>query len=162
MSNSLQPHGLQHARLPCPSLSCRVCSNSCPLSRWCHPTVSISITPFSACPQFFPASRSFPVIHLFASGGQNIGASASACILPMKIWGWILLGLTSLNSLLSKGLSRVFSSTTVQKHQFSWHSVFFIVQLSYLYMTTGKAIALTIRSLSAKWCLCLLCCLGLL
>ena len=116
MSNSLQPHVLQHARLPCPSLSCRVCSNSCPLSQWCYTTISICITPFSACPQIFPASGSFPIIQLFASGGRNIGASAS--ILPMNIWGWILLGLSSLNSLLSEGLSRVFSSTTVQKHQF--------------------------------------------
>ena len=112
MSNSLQPHGLQHTRLPCPSLSCRVCSNSCPLSWWCYPTISICITPFSACPQIFPASGSFPITELFASGGQNIGASAP--ILPMNIWGWILLALSSLNSLLSEGLSRVFSSTTIQ------------------------------------------------
>ena len=113
MSDSVWHHGLQHTRLPCPSLSPGVCSNSCPLSPWCHPTVS-----FSSCPQSFPASGSFPMSQPFTSGGQNIGASASASVLPIIIQGWFPLGLTGLISLLSKRLSRVFFSTTFQKHQF--------------------------------------------
>ena len=99
MSNSLQPHGLQHARVPCPSLCSEVCSNSCPLSSSCHPIISSSVTPFSSCPQSFPASGSFPVSQLFASGGQSIGASA--LVLPMNIHGWFPLGLTGLISLFS-------------------------------------------------------------
>ena len=118
MSNSLCPHGLQHTRLPCPSPSPRVCSNSCPLSQWYHPTISSPVTPFSSCPQSFPASGSFPVSQLFTSGCQNIGASASASVLPMNIQGRFPLGFTGLISLQTKGLSRVFPSTTVQKHQF--------------------------------------------
>ena len=117
VSNCLWPHGLQHTRLPCPLLSPGVCSNSCPLSQWCHPTISSSVTPFSSCPQSFPASESFPISWLFASGGQSIGASASTSVLPMNIQGWFPLELTGL-ILRSKGLSIVFSSTTVQKHQF--------------------------------------------
>ena len=105
----------QHTRLPCPSPSPRACSNSCPLSQWCHPIISSSITPFPSCPQSFPASGSFPKSGLFASGGQNVGAAAS--VLPMNIQGWFTLALTGLISLQSKGLSRVFSSTTVLKHQ---------------------------------------------
>ena len=115
MSDSLRPHELQHARLPCPSLSPRVCPNSCPVSQWCHSTNSSSVIPFSS-PQSSPASGCFPVSQLFASGSQNIGVSAS--VLPMNIQDWFPLGRTSLISLLSKGLSRVFSSTTVQKYQF--------------------------------------------
>ena len=107
----------QHARLPCPSLSPGVCSNPCPLSWWCHPTISFSLTPFISCPQSFPASGSFPISWLFVSGNQCIGASASASFLPRKIQSWLPLGLTDLISLLSKRLSRVFSSTTVQKDQ---------------------------------------------
>ena len=118
MSDSLQPHGLQHVRPPCPSLSPRVYSNPCPLSRWCHPTISSSVTPFSSCPQSFPISESFPMSQLFASGGQSIGASASASVLPMNTQDWYPLGWTGWISLQSKGLSRVFSNTTVQKHQF--------------------------------------------
>ena len=118
VSESLWPHGLQHARLPCPSLSHQVCLNSCPLSQWCPPTILSTVAPFSSCSQSFPGSRSFPKSCLFASGGQSIGASASATVLPMNIQGWFSLGLTGLISLLSKGLSRVFSSTTVRKHQF--------------------------------------------
>ena len=118
VSNSLQPHGLQHTRLPCPSPTPEACSNSCPLSQWCHPAISSSVIPFSSCFQSFPASGSFPMSLLFASGGQSIGASASASGLPMNIQGWFPLGLTGLVSLQSKGLSRVFSSTTVRKHQF--------------------------------------------
>ena len=114
MSNSLLPQGLQHPRLPFPSLSPGVCSNSCSLSQWCHPTISSSVTSFSSCTQFFPASESFPVSWLFASGGQSIGASTS--VIPMNIQGWFPLESTGLISLLSKGLSRVISSTTVQKH----------------------------------------------
>ena len=117
MSDCLWPHGLQHTRLPCPSLSPRVCSNSCPLSWWCHPTIPSSAVPFSSCPQSFPASGSFPVSQLFASGGQTIQASASAPVLAMNIQDWFPLGLTALISLLSKRLSRVFSNSTVQKHQ---------------------------------------------
>ena len=119
MSNSLQSHELQHARPPCPSLSPRVYPNSCPLNQWCHPTISSSvITVFSFCLQLFPVSGSFPVSQLFISGGQSIGASASASVLPVSIQGWFPLELTGLISLLSRGLSRVFSNTTVQKHQF--------------------------------------------
>ena len=113
VSNSLWPHGLQHARLPCPLPSFRVCSNSCPVSQWCHPTIFSSVVPFSSCLQSFPASGSFPVSWLFTSGGQSIGASVSASILPMSIQGWFPLGLTGLISLLSRGLSRVFSSNTI-------------------------------------------------
>ena len=119
MSDSLQPHGLQHTRLPCPSLSPGVCSNSCPLSQWCHQTISSSVTPFSSCPQSFPASGFFLRNQLFTSGGQSTGASTSASVLPMNIQGWLPLGLTGLISLLSKRLfSSVFSSTTLWKHQF--------------------------------------------
>ena len=118
MSDSLQPRGLQHARLPCSSLSPRVGLNSYPLSRWCHPTISSSVTPFSSFLQSFPASGSFPMSQLFTSSGQSIGVSALASVLSKNIQGWFPLGLTGWISLLSKGLSRVFSSTTVQKHHF--------------------------------------------
>ena len=117
MSDSLQPNGLQHMRLPCPSPSPRVCSNSCPSSWWCDPTISSSVLPFF-CLQFFQASGSFPINRFLASGGQSIGVSASSSILPMNIQDWFPLGLTSLISLWSKGLSRVLSSTTVQKNHF--------------------------------------------
>ena len=118
VSNSWQPHGLQHSKLSCPSLFPGVCSDSCPLSRWCHPTISSSVTSFSSCPQSFPASGSFPTTWLFASGGQGIGALASASVLPMNIQDWFPLDWTDRISLQSKGYSRVFSNTTVQKHQF--------------------------------------------
>ena len=108
VSDSLRPHGLQHASLLCPSPSPGVCWNSCPLGWWCHPTISSSAVPFSSCLQSFPASGSFPMSQLFASGGQSIGASASALVLPMNIQDWFPLGLTGLISLQSKGLSRVF------------------------------------------------------
>ena len=117
MSNSLRPHGLRHNSLPCPSPSPWVCSNSCPLSWWCYPTISSSVIPFSSCLQSFPALGSFLMSQLFVSGGQSIGASASASVLPMNIQDWFPLGLTGLISLQSKGLSKVFSNTTVQKHQ---------------------------------------------
>ena len=118
MSNSLRPHLLQHTRLLHPSLSPRVCSDSCPLSWSCHPTTSSSIAPFSSCPQSFPASGSFPKSQLFTSGDQSIGASASTSVLLMNIQVDFVFGLTGLSSLLSKRLSRDFSSTTVLKQQF--------------------------------------------
>ena len=114
MSVSLRPHGLQHARLPCPSPTPGACSNSCPWSQWCHPTISSSVIPFSSSLQSFSASGSFPMSQLFTSGGQSIGVSASASVLPMNIQGWLPLGWTGWISLQSKGLSRVFSNTTVQ------------------------------------------------
>ena len=137
MSDSLRPHGLQHARPPCPSPAPRVYSNSCPLSQWCHPTISFCVIPFSSCLQSFSASRSFQMSQFFASGGQRFGVSASASVLPMNIQYLFPLGWTGLISLQSKGLWRLFFNTTVQKHSF------FIVQLPYPYMTTGKTIALT-------------------
>ena len=118
MSDSLRPHELQHVRPPCPSPAPRVYPNSCPLSRWCHPTISSSVVPFSSCLQSFPATGSFQMSQLLASGGQRIGVSPSKSILPMNIQDWSPLGWTDWISLQSKGLSRVFSNTTVQKHQF--------------------------------------------
>ena len=131
MSDSLRPHGLQHTGLPCPSPTPGVYSPSCPLCRWCHPTISSSVVPFSSCLQSFPASEAFPMSQLFTSGGQSrVLASqgqsvtmlqtndASVSVLPLEIQDWFPLGLIGLISLQSKGLSRVFSSTTVQKHQF--------------------------------------------
>ena len=118
VSDSLQPHGLQHARLPCPSPTPGVYSNSCPLSWWCHPTISSSDVPFSSCLQSFPASGSFPMSQFFTSGSQSTGVSASASVLPMNIQDWFSLGWTGCISLLSKGLSIVFSNATVQKYQF--------------------------------------------
>ena len=117
VSYSLQPHGLQHTRPPCPSPTPGAYSNSCPLSQWCHPTIS-SIVPFSSCPQSFPASGSFQMSQLLAWGGQSIRVSASTSVLPMNIQDWFPLGWTGWISLQSKGLSRLFSNTTVQKHQF--------------------------------------------
>ena len=135
--NSLQPHESQHAKLPCISPTPGVYPNSCPPSQWCHPAISFSVVPFSSCPQSLPASGSFPVSQLFTWGGQNIGVSALASVLPMNTQDWSPLGWTGWISLQSKGLSRVFSNTTVQKHQF------FVSQLSlrsnsFPYMTTGK------------------------
>ena len=118
VSDSLQPHVLQHARPPCPSPAPGVHPSSCPLSRWCHPTISSSIVPFSSCPQSFPASESFQMNQLFASGGQSIGVSASTSALPMNTQDQSPLGWTDWISLQSKGLSRVFSNTTIQKCQF--------------------------------------------
>ena len=115
VSDSLQPHELQHARPPCPYLTPGVPSNSCPLSWWCHPTISSSVVPFFPCLQSFPASGSFPVSQFFVSDGQNVGASASASVLPMNILDWFPLGLTGLIFLLSKGPSGLFSNTTIQK-----------------------------------------------
>jgi len=116
MSDSLQPRGLQHTRLPCPRLCPAICSDSRPLSQWCYPTISSSVALFSSCPQSFPASGSFQMSQLFTEGGQSVGASASASVLPMNIQVWFPIWLTGLISLLSKGLSKVFSNTTIQKH----------------------------------------------
>ena len=118
MSDSLQPHEPQHLRCPCPSPTPRVYPNSCPSSRWCHPTISSSVIPFSSCLQSCPASGSFQMSQLFASGGQSIRVSASSSVLAMNTQDWSPLGWTGWIPLQSKGLSRVFSSTTVQKHQF--------------------------------------------
>ena len=118
VSNSLRSYGLQHSRLPCPSPTPEPCSNSCPSSWWCHPTISSSVIPFSFCLQSFPVSGSFPMSQFFAWDGQRNGVSASASALPMNIQDWFPLGWTCWISLQSKGLSRVFSNTTVQKHQF--------------------------------------------
>ena len=118
MSDSLRPHGLQYTRLPYPSLSPWVCSNSCPLSRWWNATISSSVLVFSSCPQPFPASGCYPVNWLSASGGKRVGVSASVSVLPVNIQDWFPLLLTGLISLLSKRLPRIFSSTTIQKHRF--------------------------------------------
>ena len=126
----LQPHRLQHARLPCPSPTPRVCSNSCPLSWWCHPAISSSVVPLSSYLQSFPASGSFLMSWFFTWGGQSIWVSASSSVLSMNIQDWFPLGLTGLISLLPKGLSRVFFNTTVHKHQF------FCVQPSLWYNLT--------------------------
>ena len=118
LCTTLRPHGLQHSRVPCPSPTPRAYSNSCPSHWWCHPTISSSVVPLSSHLQSFPASGSFPMSQLFTSGGQSIGFSASTSVLPVNIQDWFPLGWTGWMSLLSKGLSRVFSNTTVQKHQF--------------------------------------------
>ena len=150
VSDSLRPHESQHARPLCPSPTPGVHPNSCPFSRWCHPAISSSVIPFSSCAQSLPASGSFPMSQLFAWGGQSIRVSASASVLPMNIQGWSPLGWTGWISLQSKGLSRVFSNTTVPKHQF------FSAQLSSQsnscihYMTTGKTIALTRQTFVGK------------
>ena len=149
VSDSSQRHGLQHARPPCPSPTPGACSNSCPSSRWCHPTISSSVILFPSCLLSFPESGSFPRRQFFTSGGQNIRASASASVPPMNIQDWFPSGLTDLISLQSNGILRVFSNTTVQKHQF-FDTAFFMVQVSYPYMNTGKAIALTRQTFVGK------------
>ena len=161
VSDSLQPRGLQHTRPPCPSPTPRVYSNSCPLSRWCHPTIASSVIPFSSCPQSFPASGSFQMSQFFASSGQSTGVSASTSVLPMNTQDWSPLGWTDLISLLSKGLLSLLQHHS-SKASILQHSVFFTVQLSHLYMITGKAIARLYRPFLAKWCLCFLIhCVGL-
>ena len=136
MSDSLWPHGLQHARLPSPSRLLKLMS----IKSWCHPAISSSVIPYSSHLQSFPASGSFPMSQFFALGSQSVGASASASIFPMNIQSWFPLGLTGLISLLSKGFSRVFTSTTVRWHQ---RSTLFVFQLWHPSITTGKTIALT-------------------
>ena len=150
MFNSLRPCRLWHTRLPCPLPSPRVCSNSCPSSQWCYPNILSSTALFSFCCQSFPASVFFLVIWPFTSGGQSIGASVS--VLLMSFQSWVPLRFTGLISLLAKGLSWVFSSTTVQKHQFFGFlpSLWFA---SHNHMTTGSTIAQTICNFVRKWCL---------
>ena len=142
--DSLWPHGLQHTSLPCPSPTPGACSNSCPSSRWYHPTISFSVVPFSSCLQSFPASGSFPTSQFFTSVGQSIGVSASASVLPMNIQNWFPLGWIGWISLQSKGLTLM---SVLQRHsskaKIIWCSAFFIFQLSHPYMTTGKTRALT-------------------
>ena len=142
MSNSLWPHGLQNARLPCPSPTPRVYSNSCPLSRWYRPTISSSVIPFSSHLQSFPTSGSFQMGQFFASDGQSIGVSASASVLPMNTQDWSPLGWTGWISLQSKGFSSLLQHHS-SKASILQSSAFFIVQLSHPYMSTGKTIALT-------------------
>ena len=154
MSNSLWHHGLQHARLPCPSLSLGVCSNSCPLSWWCYLTISSSATPFSFYLQSFPASGSFPMSQLFTLGGQSTGASASASVLPKNIQGWFPLGLTCFISLQSWGLSRVFSSTIVWTHQFFCAQPSFWSNSHICTWLLEKPQLWLYGPLLAKWCLC--------
>ena len=149
MSDSLRPHGLQHARPPCPSPTPWACSNSCPSSQWCHPTTSPSVVPFSSCPQSFPATGSFQMSQLFTSGGHSVGVSASAPVLPINIQDWFPLGWTGWISLQSKGLSSLLQHHT-SKASVLWCSAFFIVQLSHPYMTTGKTIAFTRQTLVGK------------
>ena len=162
VSDSLQPHGLQHTMLLCLPLSSRVCSNSCPLSRWCHTTISSSFAPFSPYLQSFPKSESFPMNQLFASGGQSFGASASVSVLQMNVQSWLPLGLTGLISLLSKRLSRVFSSTTLKESNLQG-SAFFKVQLSHPYMKWETNIIFPFpptvytRSLFSAWILTNIC-----
>ena len=155
VSNSLRPHGPQHVRPPCPSPTPGVHLNPCPLSRWCHPTIS-SCHPLLLLPSIFPSIRVFQMSQFFASSGQSIGASASAPVLPMNIQDWFPLGFTPLQS---RGLSRVFYNTTSSKASVLWHSAFFMVQLSHPYMTTGKTIALTRWTFVSKQCF-LISCLG--
>ena len=144
MSDTLQHHGSQHARPPCPSPTPGAYSNSCPLSQWCHPTISFSVVPFSSCPQSFPASGSFPMCQLFGSGVQSIGVSASTSVLPMNKVNqdWFTLGCTGWISLQFKGLKSLFQHHS-SKAPILQCSAFFIVQLSHPNMTTGKTIALT-------------------
>ena len=150
MSNSLGARGPQHAKPPSPSPTHGVYSNSFPLSQCCHPAISSSVIPFSFCPQSFPATGFFQMSQLSASGGQSIGVSASAFVLPLNTQDWCPLGWTGWISLQSKGLSRVFSDTTVQKHQFFGIQFFLILQLSHSSLTTGKTIALTRRTFVGK------------
>ena len=146
MSDSLQPHGLQQARPPCPSPTPRVYPNSRPLSQWCHPTISSSVIPFYSCLQ----SGSLQMSQLFAWGGQSIGVSASASVLPMNTQDWVPLEWAGWISLQSEGLSRVFSNTTVQKHQFFSAYLSLWSQVSQPYVTTGKTIAFIDGPLSAN------------
>ena len=142
MSDYLQPHGLKHARPPCPLSTPRVYSNSCPLSWWCHPTILSLVVPFS-CLQSFPGSGSFLVSQFFASGGQSIGVIASASVLPMNTLDWSPLGWTVWISFLSKGLSKSLPQHHSSKASILQCSAFFIVRLSHPYITTGKTVALT-------------------
>ena len=150
LSDFLQPHSLQHARLPCSSPIPGAYSNFCLLSQWYHPNISSSLVPFSSHLQSFPASGCFPKSQFFSLAGQSIEVSASASVLPMNIQDWFPLGWTGWISLQSKGLLRVFSNTNSSKASILQHSAFFMVQLSHPYMTTGKIIALTRQTLLTK------------
>ena len=143
MSDSLQSHGLQYTSLPCPSPTPGASSNSCPLSRWCHPTISSSVVPFSSCLQSFPASGSFQVSQFFASGGQSIRVSASTSVLPVSTQDWSPLGWTGWIFLQSKGLSKSLLQHHSSKASILWRSAFFIVQLSHPYMTSPRSFSLT-------------------
>ena len=143
MSKYLRPHGLQHTRPPCPSPTPRVYSNSCPLSWWCHPTISSSVIPFFSCLQSFPASESFQI-------GQRVRVSASTSVLPMNIQDWFLLGWTHWISLQSQGTLKSLLQHHSSKASILQHSALFLVQLSHPYMTTGKTIALTIQTFAGK------------
>ena len=149
MSNSLQPYGLQHPWIPCPSPTPRAYSNSCPLSQWCHPTISSSVIPFSY-PQSFPAAGSFQMSQFFTSGGQSIGVSASASVLPMNIQDWFPLIWTDLDLLAAQGTLKSLLQHHSSKASILQQSAFFIVQLSHPYMTTGKTIALTRQTFIGK------------
>ena len=143
MSDSLRPHGLQHAKPPCPSPTPRVYTNSCPLSQWCHPTISSSVICSYSCIQSFPASGSFQMSQFFTSGGQSNGVSASASVLPMNIQGWFPLGLTWLDLLAVQGTLKSLLQHHSSKASILCRSAFFIVQFSHTHMTTGKTRALT-------------------
>ena len=152
MSDSLQPHRLQQARFPCSSPTPKACLNSCPLSQWCHPTISSSVISFS-CLQSFPASGSFPVSQFFASGGQSIGVSVSALVLPSEYSGLMSFRVEWFDLLTVQGTLKSLLQHHNSKVSILWCSTFFMVYLSHPYMTTGKTIALTIQTLLAKWCL---------
>ena len=160
VSDSLWPHGLQHARPPCPPPTPGVYSNSCPSSRWCHPAISSSVIPFFSCPQSYPASGSFQMSQLFTRGGQSVRVSASTSVHPMNTQDWSPLGWTGWISLQSRGLSRVFSNTQFKSINSSALN-FFRIQLSHPYMTTGKTLALTRWTFVGKvMSLYFICCLG--
>ena len=150
VSDSLWPYGLQHGRPPCPSPTPRVHSNSCPLSRWCHLTISSSVVPFSSHLQSFPASGSFPMSQFFSSGGQSIGVWASASVLSMNVWDWFPLGLDWLDLLAVQGTLKSLLNHHSSKALILQRSAFFIVQLSHPDMTAGKTIALTRRTFVGK------------
>ena len=160
MSDYLWALERQHTRPPCPSPIPKVHTYSGPLSWWCHTTISSSVIPFSSCPPSFPTSGSFQMSQLFATGGQSTGVSASASVFPVNIQDWFPLGLTGLMPLLSKGLAKVLSNTTVQKHQF-FDAQPSLCSNSRIHTWLLKNCSLLYRSISAKWCLCfLICCLG--
>ena len=150
MSDSLWPHGLQHARSPSSSSTPGVYSNSCPLSQWCHPIISSSVVPFSSCPQSFPASETFQMSQFFTTGGQSIGVSASASVFPMNFSGLISFRMDWLDLLVVQGILKSLLQHYSSKASILRHSAFFTVQLSHPYMTTGKTIALTRRTFVGK------------
>ena len=150
LSNSLRFHGLQYTRLPCPSLSPRVCSNSCPLSQWCHSIILSSVAPFSSCPQYFPASESFPMNQLFASGGQRIWASVSASVLPMSCLGLIFFRVDWFDLLAVQRTLKSLLWHQNSKASIFQGSAFFMDHVSHLYMTTEKTIVLNMQTFTGK------------